>query len=520
MNPTDTRSELERVRRELVALQQENAQLRLLHQGLEAQLQEALLELAEVKRQLYGARAERLSPEAEAELAEVVGELQEQALRDLPLAGEVLDDEAPLESGGPRPPRPQRHPLPAHLERVTVVLEPEEVPRCEHCRGTPARIGEEVSEELDYVPASVVVRRLVRPKYACSCGQGSVRIASLPPRLLPQSRLGTALAVHLLLSRFDDHVAYYTLERTFHERHGVSIPRQQMVQWIEHIAGLLQPLCLALFEGMLRGGYLQVDETPVKVLDPEVKGRCAQGYLWFYAVPGGDVFLDFQDTRGQRAPHARLKDYVGTIQTDAYEVYDALKKSIAGLIRIGCLAHARRRFYRALKDKDRHALPFIGPIRQLYAIEREAKELLPEQRHQLRQQKAPQLWSSLKDQALALQPSLLPKSSMGKAVSYFLNEYEALTGYLSDGRFEIDNNLVENSIRVPAVGRRRWLFIGHPDAGWRSAVIYSLIVSCRRRGINPQEYLSDVLRRLPTTTSNHLSELLPGRWKPPASAAT
>jgi hypothetical protein len=160
-----------------------------------------------------------------------------------------------------------------------------------------------------------------------------------------------------------------------------------------------------MFERMKQGGYLQIDETPVKVMDPEVKGKCARGYLWFYAVPGGDVFLDFQDTRGRKAPHAQLAGFSGTIQTDAYEVYDSA-----------------------------------------------------------------------------------------------------------------DNKLVENSVRVPAVGRRRWLFIGHPDAGWRSAVIYSLIVSCRRRGLNPQEYLSDVLLRLPSMDITRIDELLPEHWKPPAPA--
>ena len=221
----------------------------------------------------------------------------------------------PSQQDPPRRKRRRRHPLPEHLERQTVVLEPERLVPCEQCGRTPGCIGEEVSEELDYVPAKVVVRRTVRPKYACRCGGGGVQIAPLPPRLLPQSKLGLALAVYLLLARFDDHVAYYTLERIFLERHGVVLPRQQMVQWVAHIAFLLQPLYRLMFEEMKQGAYLQVDETPVKVMDPEVKGKCARGYLWFYAVPGGDVFLDFQGTRGRAAPHAQLANFRGTIQT-------------------------------------------------------------------------------------------------------------------------------------------------------------------------------------------------------------
>jgi transposase len=513
-------AELAQLRAHNRALEEEKARLLSLNEGLEAQLKEALLELAELKRQLFGEKSEKLTPEEESQLAEVAADLQEQLQRDPPASNDVLEDQPPEQLRDPpkRRTRRRRHPLPEHLERQTLIVEPEPLDPCPHCGQAPERIGEETSEELDYVPAKVVVRRTVRPKYACRCGGGGVHIAPLPPRLLPQSKLGLGMAVHLLLSRFDDHVAYYTLERIFLERHAVVIPRQQMVQWVAHIAFLLQPLCRLMFEHMKRGGYLQLDETPVKVMDPEVKGKCARGYLWFYALPGGDVFLDFQDTRGRDAPHAQLADFSGTIQTDAYEVYDSLKKVIGDLVRIGCAAHSRRKFHQAVKDGDRRAIWFIAQFRQLYRIEREAKSLTPDNRHRIRQQQAAQIWAGFHAHAQALQPQLLPKSSLGKAVSYFLNEYDALTGYLKSGTYEIDNNLVENSIRVPAVGRRRWLFIGHPDAGWRSAVIYSLIISCRRRGINPQEYLTDVLRRLPAMNITQIDQLLPKHWKPAAKA--
>lgn len=501
---------------EAAELEAEKARLLGVRDGLEARLMEALSELAELRRQLFGEKSEKLTLEEEGQLTEIEADLREQAQREPPLSNEVLEDEAEVDAPH-RPARGRRHPLPGHLERQTLHLEPEVLAPCPQCGQVPGCIGQEVTEELDLVPARLIVRRTVRGKYACRCGCGGVQIAPLPPRLVPQSKLGTDLAVHLLLARFDDHVAYYTLERIFLERHQVVVPRQQMVQWVAQIAFLLQPLVELMFQRMKQGGYLQIDETPVKVLDPEVKGKCARGYLWFYAVPGGDVFLDFQNTRGRTAPHAQLEGFSGTIQTDAYEVYDSLKKVVPGLNRIGCAAHARRKFHRALSDGDRRAVPFIGLFRQLYGLEREGADRTPEQRHQLREQKAAPLWALIREKATGLQPRLLPQSSLGKAVSYLLNEYGALTGYLQDGRHLIDNNLVENSIRVPAVGRRRWLFIGHPDAGWRSAVIYSLILSCRRRGINPQTYLSDVLRRLPSTDITRISELLPEHWKPPES---
>jgi hypothetical protein len=266
---------------------------------------------------------------------------------------------------------------------------------------------------------------------------------------------------------------------------------------------------------MLAGGYLQVDETPVRVLDPDVEGKAARGYLWFYAVPRGDVILDFDRSRALKVVQQRLQDFTGTIQTDAYEVYQALERRESRIERIGCLAHSRRRFYAALQQNLPEAVYFISQIRLLYQIEDEARELAASERHVFRQQSAPAIWEALKAKAVELQPKFLPKSTMGSAIRYFLNEHDALTGYLRNGRFEIDNNLIENSIRPTAIGRKRWLFIGHPDAGWRSAVVYSIIVSCRRRGINPQDYLTDVLRRLPGEKINQIEELLPGNWKPP-----
>lgn len=514
----------EALREEKLRLQAELA----LKEGVEAQLKEALLELAELKRQLFGERSDRLTPEEEAQLAEAASDLQAEAEQQPPLSEEVLEDPTEQESQEVDQPkdapkgqrrRRRRHPLPEHLERQTVVIEPEGLQPCEHCGRPPQSIGEEVTEEFEYVPAKVVVRRTVRPKYACRCGCGGVQVAPLPARLVPQSKLGLGLAVYLLLARFDDHVAYYTLERIFRERHQVVIPRQQMVQWVEQIASLLQPLCLLMFKRMKRGGYLQVDETPVKVMDPEVKGKCARGYLWFYAVPGGDVFLDYQGTRGRAAPHAQLSGFTGTIQTDAYEVYDSLKKVVPDLKRIGCAAHARRKFRRALREGNRRAIAFLAQFRRLYQIERQTQDLSAEERHRIRQEQAAPIWTQMLQDAQALKPELLPQSTLGKAVSYLINEYPALIGYLKSGTYCIDNNLVENSIRIPAVGRRRWLFIGHPEAGWRSAVIYSLIISCRRRGINPQAYLTDVLRRLPSMNITQIEALLPECWKPLPPAA-
>lgn len=506
MNYEELLAEYQRIKERAAQLETENSQLR-------EQLKEAELLIAELRRELFGPKADKLTAEQEEQLKALNQDLEDEAQRPAPVSDQVLEREDRA-ARRRRQRRRGRHPLPDHLETETVTIEPEETV-CPCCGKPLERIGEEVSEEIDLIPAKLIRRRTVRPKYACRCGQAGVKIAPLPQRLIPQSRLGLGLATHILLSRFDDHLSFYRLEQQFRERHRIIIPRQQMVQWVEQIAFWLRPVYDAMWQRMLAGGYLQVDETPVRVLDPDVEGKAARGFLWFYAVPHGDVILDFDRSRALKVVRERLKDFTGTIQTDAYKVYQSLERKESRIERIGCLAHARRRFYTALQQNLPDAVWFISKIRLLYQIEDEARELAPSARHDLRQQKAPAIWESLKAKAVELQPKFLPKSTIGSAIRYFLDEYDALTGYLRNGSYEIDNNLVENSIRPSAIGKRRWLFIGHPQAGWRSAVIYSIIVSCRRRGINPQEYLTEVLRRLPEQKINRIEELLPGNWNPP-----
>ncbi len=485
------------------------------------QLAEAQAIIPDLKRELFGSKADKLNEEQEEQLQQILGDVQEQNQRPPPLSREVLEEALAQDRADQRErarKRTRRHLPPVELEKRQTILEPDDK-ICPASGQERKRIGQEVTTEYDFIPAKLVIHQIVRPKYGgCpqSCCQG-VTIAPLPPRLVPQSKLGLGLAVHLLLSRFDDHVAYYTLERNFRERFGVAISRQQMVQWVEKVAHLLQAIYRLIWEELKADDYLQIDESPVKVLDPEVKGKAAQGYLWFYSRPGGYVFLEFHQSRGRDAPRERLRGFHGTMQTDGYDLYDALRKEQPRkLKRIGCVSHARRKFYKALEESCSEGLWFIGQMRQLYRLEHELRDASPQERRRGRLRKAPAIWLAMKRRAEGLRasPRVLPKSTLGKAVRYLLNEYTALVGYLRDGRFEIDSNLVENDVRPSAVGKKRWLFIGHPDAGWRSAVNYTMIQSCRRFGINPQEYLTDILQRLPSMTTRQVPELLPHRWKP------
>jgi transposase len=424
------------------------------------QLAEAQAVIAELKRELFGAKADKLNAEQEEQLSQLVGDVQEQNQRPSPLSRELLQEAVAQEGAEQRQrakERRRRHLPPVALEKQQIILEPPDK-FCPQSGEPRTQIGQEVTTEYDYIPAKLIIREIVRPKYGrCGkpCCQG-VSIAPLPPRLLPQSKLGLGLAVHLLLSRFDDHVSYYNLERNFLERFGVVIPRQQMVQWVEKVAHLLQAIYRLIWEELRAGDYLQIDESPVKVLDPEVKGKAGRGYLWFYSRPGGYVFLEFHQSRGRDGPRARLKGFRGTMQTDGYELYDALRhEQPRRLRRIGCTAHARRRFYKALLESCSESLWFIGQMRQLYQLERELKDCTPEERRRGRLAKAPAVWLAMKRRAQTLRadPRVLPQSSLGKAVNYFYNEYTALVGYLRDGRFEIDSNLVENDVRPSAIGK-------------------------------------------------------------------
>jgi hypothetical protein len=322
----------------------------------------------------------------------------------------------------------------------------------------------------------------------------------------------------VILSKYDDHLPLYRQQEQF-RRLGVHLARQTLSDWVEQGAFLLQPLVRQMKRELLAGDYLQVDETPVRVQDPEVQGRCAKGYLWVAGRPGGDVVFEFHPGRGKEYAVELLGGFAGHLQRDGYGVYGSLAKDRPEEIHpVGCWAHARRKFIDALEELPVQARWFVTRIRKLYLIEGHARAeaMTAEQRHQLRQSLAPPILEEIHRELERVQPDLLPQGPLGKAVRYALGEWAPLKQYLQDGRLEIDNNLTENAIRPTAVGKKNWLFLGHPDAGWKSAVIYSIIASCRRRQIDVWTYLKDVFTRLPGATSKELDQFLPARYQPVA----
>jgi transposase len=400
-----------------------------------------------------------------------------------------------------------RQALPAHLATERVVLEPEEV------KQQPAgwrKLGEEVTEELDWKPAQFIKRLYIRPKYAKA---ERIVIAPLPARLIEKGLPGAALLAQVMISKYEDHQPLYRQEKIY-ERCGVKLARQTMGGWVEVAADWLSPIYREMKTGLIGGIYLQADETPIRYLDPDVKGKSQQGWLWTYSHPQGDVVFDWNVSRSREGPRQFLAAFKGRLQTDGYGVYESLARERKGeLTLIGCWAHARRGFHEALGE-GRAAAWIVGQIRQLYAVEKALREQHagPNLRAAVRAWQSQPGLRRLRRALELIRRRVLPKSLLGQAIDYTLSRWEALTRYVDDGRLEIDNNLCENAIRPTAIGKKNFLFIGHPEAGQRSAIIYSILGSCRRLGINPAEYLQDIFERLPKAKTSEIKSLTPSAW--------
>jgi len=313
-------------------------------------------------------------------------------------------------------PRPRRQPAAKVLETRSERIEPAEKV-CPHCDKTKCEIGCEKSERFEYIPAKIIRHEIVRPKLACPCGQGGVGIAPLPAQLLDQGQAGASLVAHVILSKYDDHLPLYRQQQQF-LRLGVNFPRQTLCDWVEKAAVWLQPLVREMKTELLAGDYLQVDETPVKVMDPEVKGKCGTGWLWVASVPGGDVVFEFHPGRGQQCARELIGAFQGYLQRDGYSAYGALTRAERGLVPVGCWGHARRKFVEAAQLETAEAIEVLTELRKLYFIERHARDesLRAEQRLKLRQELAAPILAALQPRLEALRERHVPQSPMGKAI--------------------------------------------------------------------------------------------------------
>jgi transposase len=393
------------------------------------------------------------------------------------------------------------------LETYEIVIEPEEVQaRPESWK----KISEERTEQLDWVAPKIIKRVFIRPRYV---KDEQFAIAPLPPQPIEQGMVGPGLLAQILVSKYAHHLPLYRQEQMFRQQFGVDLSRKTMGSWVEQAAELLKPVYRVIREDLQRGNYLQADETPIRYLDQDVKGKSQQGYLWTYSRPGGDVIFEWRVSRSREGPKEFLKNFRGKLQTDGYSAYESLAKERDDLTLIGCWAHTRRGFHEALAE-SKLAAWFVRQIGLLYAVEKELRETKagPQLRSAMRVWQSRPVLARLRRAMELVRGRTLPQGLLGQAIDYALKRWEALTRFLDDGSLEIDNNLIENSIRPSALGKKNWLFIGHPGAGERSAVIYTLLGSCRRQGINPFDYLKDLFTRLPAAKITEIRRFTPSRW--------
>jgi len=485
--------------------------------SLEAEVGYLKHELGQLRRLIFGQKRERFVPEMTANQIQI--DLGEVAAEVLPEKTEPVSYTRRIPSAKKQTPH-SRNPLPAFLPRQDIIIEP-----AVDTTGM-KKIGEEITEELEYEPGKLFVKRYIRPKYVnpAAADEGAtdesssvpaVVIGNLPTRPIEKGIPGPGLLAHILISKFCDHLPWYRQHQQF-KRLGVTLAISTMGDWHKFAGQLLQPLYDKLLALLLAGDYLMADETPIPVLDREKKGKTRLGYLWVYYSPLTRlVYFDYQpDHRGQH-PRSRLKDFKGYLQTDGYAGYRAVQQR-PDIIALNCMAHARRKFIEALPTDPVRGAEILAKFGQLYDIERQAREggLTFAARYELRQRCARPILDAMKTWLEVNIKQVTPKSAMGGALAYALTHWSRLENYLKDGRLEIDNNLVENQIRPVALGRKNYLFAGSHDGARRAAMIYSLVGTAKQHQVEPFAWLKDVLSRISDHPHHQLEKLLPKNWTP------
>ena len=523
--------------RDASLLQQENATLREMNKTLQAQIgtltqrieqltqDNAVLRLKvdAMARKLFGKSSEKLDP---AQLQMVFEALQNEGpgseLKKSEASGSNADNsEAEADKGVSvaKPVKRRKRTLEDIIEGlpvVDVILEPEAVkaePEAWRC------MGEEVTKLINYTPGRFNCERLIRRKYVRKEAAYEAPIIAPLPTLQDRCIATPKLIAHTLSNRFELHLPYYRIEQMY-ERAGVPIPRQTLCGW----SGMAHDACALIMKAIKRevfaDGYVQIDETPVKYQDPERQGLCGTGYLWVVHNPVRNISL-FEWHTGRAAACLESlvpPEFTGLIQCDGYSAYESFIKSPArkGSIQLaGCLAHARRKFFEA-KAEGTDPQWVLLQMQHLYQIEARLREARagPLEARALRQEQSVPILARIKAQLDELERSHRhrPRSLTGAAISYALNQWDKLTLYVRDGRVQIDNNLVENTIRPSAIGKKNWLFMGDARSGARAATFYTLIGNCHREGINAEAYLTDIFTRLPGETNQTVHRLIPKAW--------
>lgn len=482
---------------------------------LQSKLAKLSDELLYLRRTLFGRSSERYIKEDPNQLSlDFLGEVQLEEEKTY-LTGVSKKNGTAKANGGVVKKQPVRKPLPEHLERRREVIEPDPLPEGAKC------IGQEITEILEYIPGHLYVREIVRKKYALKGGDGVV-MGELPCLPLHRSNAGGSLLANILINKYQDHQPFYRQIEIL-KRNGVHLAASTVNDWCTSSINLLEPLYECLKKEVLSSDYIQVDESTIPVLDKDKPGAARKGYHWVVRSPEQHQ-LFFHYDKGSRAQYVivdLLKDFKGAVQSDGYGVYNIYEKK-QGVLLLGCWAHARRKFEQALGNDPPRAQYALEQIGRLYELERIATEnnFTKTQIEDLRKEKA---YPILRDFEKWIDinyshPQVLPSEKIGKALSYTYGIYQRLARYVLDGRYRIDNNLAENAVRPLALGRKNYLFCSNHESAGRTAVIYSLLGTCKIHGINPMLWLTDVFNRIQNHSIQKLDELLPGKWRPLAIA--
>lgn len=464
-------------------------------------------ELNQLKKLIYGSKQERFTPGNNPSQLSLPIHAEQIAERTIISSQEISYTRNKIVTTDTKKDHPGRTKLPDHLERRITTIEP-----LEDVTGM-KKIGEEITEELEYEPPTLFVNKFVRPKYVSA--DNIIKIAPMIDRPLPKAIAGPGLLSQIVIDKYVDHLPLYRQMERF-KREGINIPESTISDWVSGTCKLITPLYTALVKDVLRSDYLHADETPIKVLDKKKKGETHRGYYWVYHNSIDLlVIFDYRQGRGREGPAEILKDFKGHLQTDGYAVYDYFKDK-TDITVIHCMAHARRMFFDGQGNDPTRANYAMEQIQKLYDIERKAKDqqLSTDEKLQLRINESVPILTSLGAWMKSQYLETLPKSLIGKALGYSIERWSELMAYTTDGKLNIDNNPVENSIRPVALGRKNYLFAGSHEAAQRSAMLYSFMGTCKLNGINPAIWLTDVLKRIATHPINKIQELLPNNWKP------
>lgn len=459
-------------------------------------------QLSELQRIIFGAKSERFVPLIDGQMDLFTGtapvEELEKGKQEISYTRNISTKKKQ---------KPIRTEIPSHLPRIEEIIEPTEI------ESGSKKIGEEITEILEYNPANIYVRKIIRPKYAKPKNTGVV-IAPMPSLPLPRSNAGAGMLAQISVSKFIDHLPFYRQIQIF-KRQQLNISPSTIGGWFNATCTLIEPLYHTLEKQLLHNSrYLQADESPIGVQDSHKKGALHQGYMWLFRNPENSLVLFvYNKGRSRAAPEKVLENFTGTLQTDGYKAYQSLNTK-GDITLLGCMAHARRYFEKALDNDTSRSEYVLKQIQRLYAMERNARdrEVSPDTLKRYRQIYALPILNQIEIRLKEMSFEVLPKSAIGKAIAYTLKIYPNLKRYVENGKYEIDNNNIENAVRPLALGRKNYLFAGSHQSAQHAAMMYSFFASCKANNVNPYTWLNDILNRLPEHKANKLDELLPHNW--------